>query len=290
MKKMAIAALYLFLPLALAGQILDHPRKNRCRYYLSVMTQFQQEAPYLKEWIEYHKLIGVEHFYLYNNSSTDNYREVLEPYIASGEVDLIDWPSNNKKSWSNAQHFAIRKAIREAKDETRWLALIDVDEFIVTNKPFGLIDFLNRHEAYGQIIMMWRYFGTSHVEKIPEDQLLIETLVMREDFVPGKINDSKCIVKPEAVTVGYVHYCDLKPGCKTCTYNDGLEENPPILLHHYWTRDYDFLLNIKRERQMRLGRVWSEETVERLKNIYNDVYDNTMSDFVPFLKECVLAE
>ena len=44
-------------------------------YNVSACAIFQNEAPYLKEWIEYHRLIGVEHFYLYNNGSTDNYDE-----------------------------------------------------------------------------------------------------------------------------------------------------------------------------------------------------------------------
>ena len=33
--------------------------------YLSIVAISKNEAPYIKEWIEYHKLVGVERFYFY---------------------------------------------------------------------------------------------------------------------------------------------------------------------------------------------------------------------------------
>ena len=57
---------------------------RRLRYKTAICLIFKDEAPFLQEWIEYHHLIGIEHFYLYNNNSTDNYEEVLKPYIDKG--------------------------------------------------------------------------------------------------------------------------------------------------------------------------------------------------------------
>lgn len=37
---------------------------------------FYNEAKFLKEWLDYHLVIGVGHFYLYNNNSTDDYMPV----------------------------------------------------------------------------------------------------------------------------------------------------------------------------------------------------------------------
>ena len=42
-------------------------------YYLSILAIFKNEAMNLKEWIEHYILNGVEHFYLINNGSTDNF-------------------------------------------------------------------------------------------------------------------------------------------------------------------------------------------------------------------------
>ena len=291
MKKFIFIALCVFVPTQIFCQFVDEPRKNKYKYFLSIATQFQQESRFLKEWIEYHKLVGVDHFYLYNNNSTDDYLEVLEPYIEAGEVDLIDWPSNPNGSWAVAQYASVRDAIYYAQEETRWLAIMDVDEFLVPLKHYSLVDFLDEHENFGQIVVMWRYFGTSGVEKIPGDKLMIETLVQREAFVPGNVNQSKTILKPKAVQLGMVHVSELKPGFKTKYYDDGLEESPPIIMHHYWTRDYDFLMNVKHERQQRLKkRSWSEEEIHYYKNVYNDVEDDTMLFYAEFLRDVVLAE
>ncbi len=36
---------------------------------MSLCAIFKDEADYLREWIEFHRIVGVEHFYLYNNSN-----------------------------------------------------------------------------------------------------------------------------------------------------------------------------------------------------------------------------
>ena len=62
------------------------------KYRISLCGIFKNEASFLKEWIEFHRIVGIDHFFLYNNLSEDNYREVLDPYIKNGIVDLIEWP------------------------------------------------------------------------------------------------------------------------------------------------------------------------------------------------------
>jgi len=55
--------------------------------YLSVCAIFKEETRWLKEWLEYYKLLGVEKFYMFNNDI--DYEEaypVLKPYIDSGVV------------------------------------------------------------------------------------------------------------------------------------------------------------------------------------------------------------
>ena len=60
--------------------------------YLSVGAIFRDEADYLQEWIEFHRLVGVERFFLYDNGSVDDWRTVLAPYMRDGIVDVHDWP------------------------------------------------------------------------------------------------------------------------------------------------------------------------------------------------------
>ena len=37
------------------------------KYDVTLCAIFRNEALFLKEWIDYHRTIGIEHFYLYNN-------------------------------------------------------------------------------------------------------------------------------------------------------------------------------------------------------------------------------
>ena len=62
------------------------------RRKLALCTIFQDEARYLREWIEFHRLQGVEHFFLYDNRSHDEPGRVLKPWLDAGVVTLRQWP------------------------------------------------------------------------------------------------------------------------------------------------------------------------------------------------------
>ena len=57
-------------------------------FSLVVITLFKNNAPYLAEWLEFHHMLGVQRFVLYNHDSSDHYLDVLAPYLASGTVEL----------------------------------------------------------------------------------------------------------------------------------------------------------------------------------------------------------
>jgi len=56
--------------------------------YLAICATIKDEAPYIPEWIEFHRGVGVEHFFLYDNLSSDGSKEVLEPWVRAGLVTL----------------------------------------------------------------------------------------------------------------------------------------------------------------------------------------------------------
>src|SRR5262252_6459462 len=95
------------------------------RWYLCAMAAIQNEAPYLDEWLAFCMLEGVEHVLLYDNSSTDNSHEVLQPWIDAGFVELIDWPLHWK---SESKSKAFLDALNRLRGHTKWAAFIDPDE------------------------------------------------------------------------------------------------------------------------------------------------------------------
>ena len=80
----------------------------REHHELTICAIFREEAPNLDEWIRFHEGVGVSKFYFYNNFSTDNFRDVLTPYVARGLVDLVDWPVSLGGQGECAQRFGTR--------------------------------------------------------------------------------------------------------------------------------------------------------------------------------------
>ena len=186
-----------------------NPVKERenVKYNVSICAIFKNEAAYLKEWLEFNHIVGIEHFYMYNNNSEDNFREVLDPYIKSGMVTLVEWPHNQQ------QMQAYKDCIKNYAHETKWMGFIDIDEFIVPKSTDNIYDFLKPFEKNrGAVSIYWRLYGTSGFQ-----QRDIKGLVV-EDF-----------------TVCWPKYCDIGK----CFYNtsygfDELTEKNVVLHHWFW--------------------------------------------------------
>ncbi len=93
-------------------------------YDLAICSIMKNEAPYAKEWIDYHLLAGVDHFYLYDNESPDNLKEVLQPYVDAGIVTYTFYPGKCR------QLEAYNATVNRFKFQSRYIAFIDADELI----------------------------------------------------------------------------------------------------------------------------------------------------------------
>ena len=183
--------------------------------YLSVCAIYRDEAPYLREWIEFHRLVGVERFYLYDNGSTDGHREVLAPYVADGAVVIHDWPVRP------GQVPAYEHCLAEHGAESRWIAFIDLDEFLFSPARTPLPEILPDYERHPALAVSWVMFGTSgHRTKPPG--LVLESYRLRKDYPEGAIEHVKCIVDP-ARTVGCI-------GPHSFVYRDGFAATETHLL------------------------------------------------------------
>ncbi|MGA8163723.1 MAG: glycosyltransferase family 92 protein [Waddliaceae bacterium] len=118
-------------------------RKKKKKYYLSLCAIFRDEARFLKEWIEFHRLVGVEHFYLINHLSGDDYKSVLAPYIKRKIVELHQCKHQitDPGRWSSIQTSAYQKIIDKSAKETEWLTILDTDEFLFPVKENNLKQF-----------------------------------------------------------------------------------------------------------------------------------------------------
>lgn len=122
--------------------------------YLSVCAIAKNEGPYFKEWLEWHLGKGVEKFYIYDNESTDGTRELLEPYIRSGIVDYKYWPGHRQ------QLAAYDDCLENNRLSSRWMAFIDLDEFIVPVRDASIPEFLKGLESFAAVEINWLVYGS----------------------------------------------------------------------------------------------------------------------------------
>ena len=105
--------------------VVERPKPH----YLTVCAIARDESRYLLEWIAYHRTVGVDHFVLFDNESTDAMPEMLARLAAAGIVTVIPWPTAPFPE--GPQVPAYGHAIHRFRDMTEWLAFIDLDEFLV---------------------------------------------------------------------------------------------------------------------------------------------------------------
>jgi hypothetical protein len=155
--------------------------------YLAVCSVYLNEAPYLREWIEFHRLVGVERFFLYDNGSTDDHLDVLEPYIDDGIVTLREW-----KASPLVQRDVFDDCIRAHREDARWIAFLDLDEFLFSPTDKGVAELLHEYERWPAIGVSWAMFSHSGHQTRP-DGLVIESYKMRDREETGLM---KMIVDP----------------------------------------------------------------------------------------------
>lgn len=122
--------------------------------YLAICAIAKDEGPYFKEWIDWHHRNGVDKFYIYDNGSSDHTKEILAPYIESGLVEYTYFPGHRR------QLAAYDDCIERHRFDSRWIAFIDLDEFIVPVKDVSIPGFLKRFEKYPAVEINWLIYGS----------------------------------------------------------------------------------------------------------------------------------
>ncbi len=231
-------------------------------YEFAIGSMFRNEAPYLKEWIEYHKMIGVDHFFLYNDKSTDNWEEVLSPYIQDGLVEVFYWPTKDRNQYYANQSNAFRNSLqRGVSTQTTWLAFIDIDEFLLPMKDSNIVDCMNRHFSdAGAVYVNWRCFGAGK-NVIPTGDPLIFDLTACSLKNHPKNSVGKSIVRPQCALIKHLWYAHTTPLKEGFFYLNGSKKIMPfeginlptdgkthqeiLRINHYVMRDKGFFENVR---------------------------------------------
>ena len=203
---MEIVAIHLRRPKKIKSLVVDE-KKNQ-NHNISIVAIVKNESKYIREWIEYHLIIGVDHFYIYDNESEDDLHRILLPYINSGVVSYLFCPG------SAMQISAYNDAIARFKDTNHWMAFIDIDEFIVLSPSCAtsLPSFLKMYEKFDMLGINWCVFDSNNHEMCPTSGFVLSNYTRCHAIDDNLANRHlKCIVKPQSVRIcANPHYMILK--------------------------------------------------------------------------------
>jgi hypothetical protein len=170
---------------------------------IHLCTVLRDQAYAVLEWIQYHRRVGVSHFYIYDNNSQDNLQEVLKPFVEEGVVTVISWrdqppvdaKTKKKMLKDHSRFFAVQEnsythCLHRAT--SKWAALIDIDEFITPKDGRCVTDILPAYEKFAGIGLNWRFYGVDGTVLISDATKM--TAFERADFSQGAmISGSKHI-------------------------------------------------------------------------------------------------
>jgi hypothetical protein len=142
-------------------------------YNLSIGLFFKNDHHYLLEWVEYYKLIGVEHFYMACNDDNPSLSyNILRKYIDSKIMTFTHikgGPAVVKQLEAHEWFLSINK--------TKWLIVVDLDEFLFSVKGHNMLDILDNYEHYGGVTANWMNYGSSGLYARPD--FALESFVYR---------------------------------------------------------------------------------------------------------------
>lgn len=127
-----------------------------------------EENLYLRDFVEYYQMIGVDKIYLYDNNlkNGENPRTVINDYIYSGLVEYINVRKDevNYETFTNFQCQCYDECFRLHKDEFDWMCFFDADEFI-DNEPgtFNIKEYLSfdNFNEFSVIQLNWKLYNAN---------------------------------------------------------------------------------------------------------------------------------
>lgn len=234
---------FLSVAIVICRYIQNLVELKRYKYELGIIVIAKNESEYIQEWCSFHKIVGVDKIILFDNESTDNMKECLQPYIDSGFVEYHYWEGRVQ------QLPVYNEGLRLAKSDFKYLAFIDCDEYLFCdNKTISLKKMINNffdsHKLAGGLFVNWKMFGSNGLISTPSG-LCIENFTKRA--MPGrpgtrwgktilrtKCSDFYCHPHYPLYNLGYAGYDQfgtLVQGCK-----NEIKEYSEICLNHYFCK------------------------------------------------------
>lgn len=227
----------------------------------------KDEDNYIDEWIEYHKKLGFDDIFIYQN----NWRySKKKPNVIKIEFD-----------GEEKQDLAYNEFISNYKGIYDWAAFLDVDEFLVLHKHKNIQEFIQDYKEYKAVAINWLIFGdNSNKSVIANEYSLLKRFTKRAKEPEAFI---KCIVNLSYDFYMTIHFplnievIDTSFNKIKLYTNEG--QLIPIIdvaqINHYFCKTYpEFLQKIERGR--------ADSKYKRTECEFNGFNKNEVEDYSAF--------
>ena len=190
---------------------------SMAKYYLCAITMIKNASRFLPDWVRYHRRIGIDRFYVFDNNSSD-----LDQLAGQLEdVELISWP------WKRSQHAAFTYGGLVAKSRCKWIVYFDVDEYIHPRSPPSFAALVRQHDDGGEtgaIRLPTLPMTAQNLRECPDTGVVEGYLYRRERAAALHMRNGVHVVKTAcradaARGLHRVHFC-VTPGARQLLVNE----------------------------------------------------------------------
>jgi hypothetical protein len=204
-------------------------------FKLVIVGIFKNEAHIMQEWLTHYLNQGVEHFYLIDNGSTDNWQSEIEGFPVTIKSD----------SEKNAQYKLYNKYFLEVvKKKSEWMMVVDLDEFLYARNKFKSIpEYLKSlDKEITSVRVPWKIFGSNGHEKQPDG--VVSNFTKTNGAYKSQV---KSITKTDVIHSIAVHFYTVRSNKMSIGVN-WIRETDNLQLNHYICQSWEWFSKIKMTR------------------------------------------
>jgi hypothetical protein len=210
------------------------------------------------------------------------------------------------KEWPDepGQASAYRDCLDQHREDARWIAFIDLDEFLFSPTLAPLPEILREYEQWPGVSVNWSMFGPSGHETKPEG-LVLENYTQRAPDYHGFNRLCKCVVDPKrTIRIG----ANVSAHCFDYTEGHAVDENfqprdkPPrgktekvsfarLRVNHYYIKSKEqWLAKIDQPRaDTGQRRKYKADNYESMALRFSEVREQAITAYVPALNAALAA-
>lgn len=171
---------------------------------IAIVAMCKNENKYIREWVEYHKSIGINRIFIIDNNDLDGdvLDDVIGDYITNRFVIVINM--RGIKTYHNygfLQFSTYSNIFDKYKDKFDWICYIDCDEFIhVENKEF-ISNVMPKYNEYDIVHLNVEEYGDNELITVQDNNFSVsrfKTPIPYEDITVNYGNKK------------YFHNCHVK--------------------------------------------------------------------------------